>query len=1066
MPLHCFRASTLVLQVSWVALVSRVALAAGLLLATSAFAEAVPKTHSIWLVPTDAARGNNEQPVAVLVEGAAAEVLAQKSIGTTPWRIFITVDLPLITGTALQEVTDALVERAEHLAERGSVTISVRGSAHAVLLEDSRNPEEIADALVELGREGSRAGEYFEDRQTTLQRLARAVSEEDRRRLLLDHFHQEQELLEWQHHSLIDDLLIENEPHWMRGEDQLKPTAILLIRDDLGASTLGFIDEAIHSLEGGKGMPRLKRSQLDDEVRVLEQRLKFAAETTDNAINNSTRSIAATGAALFPLAWTSDRSASSSSETTRLLNDATASELAGGSGFRIGSASDIDRALAGLAAAIQISFKIPQLPESAASTVTPGGLSRGDDYAIRAINIASPFNSEGNRSFWLATSPPRQLTLARARRFFEGLDNGDLSVQAGLLGELAGGATLETSLNVESLLGRNPPTNSTSAPETSDRLRVTVLKRRLDQNLGVEQLFGGKQPLDKERWLLRSSVRLSRDLDQIAVLVEDLETGRWGAATAEEITESFEADIRSIDAVIEQAAEPTTVIATHEARQSGTRKPEPKRSRTDLLGEPNPTAASGRFKSPVLQLVAPARDRLLGTQKFAVLAATGAVRSVVFYLDGEEISRDDRAPFSVSVDLGASGVERRLSAAGFSASDLLLGTDEIQVNRTLTSEGLAITSLKRTENGGSSGTSAQLMAEASLRLREGMTLDRVEFYRNQNLQATMTSSPLRAAVGPRPTADAAARGDFVRVVAWLADGSFLEDVRLLGEGSDAGLGDFGAQVSVNLVQVFAVVTDEDGDPISGLDADDFTLELSGAPLTIERFSEAEQVPLDLALVVDTSESMWALMDDTRKAAARFLGDTISDEDRAMVVDFDNSVRLVHPLSGEVFQLIQALSKLKASGATALYDSIIFALVNLEDAARSRRAVVLLTDGEDFNSRFSYSRVYESARFAGVPLYFVALSDFFGDRRRGARKTDLEAFAKASGGQVFYVNSMEEILQAYGRITRELRNQYLLTFATDVGLSREELEKVKVKVAREATGNAKKVKVRWTVGSSK
>ena len=207
------------------------------------------------------------------------------------------------------------------------------------------------------------------------------------------------------------------------------------------------------------------------------------------------------------------------------------------------------------------------------------------------------------------------------------------------------------------------------------------------------------------------------------------------------------------------------------------------------------------------------------------------------------------------------------------------------------------------------------------------------------------------------------------------------------------------------------------------------------------------------------------MDDTRKAAARFLGQTVSEQDRAMLIDFDDRVRTVHPLSTEVFSLIEGLSRLRASGATALYDSIIYALVSLEEAARSRRAVVLLTDGSDFNSRFGYGRVYEAAESAGVPLYFVALSDYFGESRRSPRKTDLEAFAEASGGRVFYVKSMEDILASYERISRELRSQYLLTFTTERELSREEMQKLRIRLG-EGVPDRRRLEIRWTVGAGR
>lgn len=1060
------------------------------------------RQRTLWLVPSKPDNSTATNQPNVLVEGVAATVTAQGTPTQTPWQILITVDLPLVQPDSLQRFADTMTGEAEALAELGAVSITLRGAGRAVLIDQSRNAEEIAAAFVELGRESVQAGEYFADRKVLSDLLPAATTAKTRRRALIDHFHQEQELLEWQHHSLMDELLIANQPTWLRSNPAQEsiPKAVFLVRDDLGADSLPFLRSVLKAQLQSPSSQRQKKDVVEAEMKLFSQRLEKAANAAQEATSGTTRVLTATGYAFVPVALAGPASISmkqsgktekTSSTDPRILPDGTASTLIAGSGAVASSPEHLSGSIRRLEGAHSVSFTVPTDPAAGSDASAAAELA--------AVTVASPFAGEGNRTFWMTTSPPKDLTLARARRFFEGLDQGGLAVQAGLLGELAGGATLETELDVDTLFAATASTastanatsagtNATGSPRedsTSARLRVTVLQRRLDQNLEVEQLFGGNQPLDQRRWLLRSSVRLPRDLDSVAVLVEDLETARWGAAMADAISQSFDQSIAKATAdriaaitgasasgsgiTVEDASTPLPGAATHPVRSSGTARPEPKRSRSsrDLLGEPGLTTARGRFKTPILQIVAPAKDRLTGSHKFSVLLASKAVRSVAFYLDGEEVNRDDNAPFSTTLDLGASGNERLIRAVGYSGSDLLLGQDEVRVNRALAAAGLRITALSRASQ--PENSAQHLVAEASLRLSEKVALDRVEFFRNQDLLATMTSTPLRANVGAPPTPDAAARGDFVRVVAWLADGTFMEDVRLLGVGADGGLGDFGAQVQVNLVQVFAVVNDKDGNPIEGLTADDFSVELAGTPVTLQRFSEAEQVPLDLGLVVDSSESMWALMDDTRKAAARFLGDTLTEEDRAMVVDFDNSVRLVHPLTSEVFALIQSLSKLKASGATALYDSIIFTLVNLEDAASSRRAVVLLTDGDDFNSRFEYGRVYESARFAGVPLYFLALSDFFGERRRGVRKTDLESFAKASGGRVFYVKSMDEILDAYSRISRELRSQYLLGFGTEVGLSREELEKVEVKLRRgvlEEKGLGKgKADIRWSVGRS-
>ena len=129
----------------------------------------------------------------------------------------------------------------------------------------------------------------------------------------------------------------------------------------------------------------------------------------------------------------------------------------------------------------------------------------------------------------------------------------------------------------------------------------------------------------------------------------------------------------------------------------------------------------------------------------------------------------------------------------------------------------------------------------------------------------------------------------MRVVARFADGSEIEDARLVEAAAE--------RVEVNLVQVFAVVTDRDGAPRRDLSRDDFELRLAGREQTIDRFAPAEQVPLVLGLVIDTSGSMWTLMPDTRQAGSLFLARTLRAGDRAFLVDFDTRPRLAGGFDG-------------------------------------------------------------------------------------------------------------------------------------------------------------------------
>jgi VWFA-related protein len=282
----------------------------------------------------------------------------------------------------------------------------------------------------------------------------------------------------------------------------------------------------------------------------------------------------------------------------------------------------------------------------------------------------------------------------------------------------------------------------------------------------------------------------------------------------------------------------------------------------------------------------------------------------------------------------------------------------------------------------------------------------------------------------------------VRVVAVFDDGSSLEDVQLVGASGSV------ERVEVNLVEIFTVVLDREGTPVRDLERDEVSVRIANKPVRLERFGVAEELPLDLGLVIDTSQSMEVLMDDTRQAAVRFIADLVRSGDRAFVVDFDTKPRLAQPMTKNMKDLMKALGTLRAGGNTALFDSIVFSTTHFEDGAE-RRAIVLLTNGDDYQSRFSARQAWLQARSAGVPVYMISLAGM--DWLRPAmKKDDLEAIAKETGGHVFYVSARPEIDTAYSRIGAELRSQYVLAFSTEKPLGDDEIAKLEVRVSRPNT----------------
>jgi len=312
----------------------------------------------------------------------------------------------------------------------------------------------------------------------------------------------------------------------------------------------------------------------------------------------------------------------------------------------------------------------------------------------------------------------------------------------------------------------------------------------------------------------------------------------------------------------------------------------------------------------------------------------------------------------------------------------------------------------------------------------------VEFYWNEELAATLEEEPYRAEL----VSDSPGAQDYVRVVAYLDDGSSLEDAVLLDPQSLSEL------VVVNLVELNVVVSDRHGQVVRGLQPEDFVIKVGGEKRAVDRFALADDVPLILGLVIDTSESMWALMVDTKKAGAQFLGATIGPLDQAFLVDFDTKPRLAQATTGDLLELFSTFNSLEPEGLTAVYDAIIFSMLQFEEA-EGRKALVLLTDGDDVQSRYGPRRCVQYGKQLGVPVYILSLAGIQ-TPRRALRKIDLESVTEGTGGGIFYITQMDQLDEAYAQINEELRSQYILSFSTERALKQDELRKIKVEVAGE------------------
>ena len=235
----------------------------------------------------------------------------------------------------------------------------------------------------------------------------------------------------------------------------------------------------------------------------------------------------------------------------------------------------------------------------------------------------------------------------------------------------------------------------------------------------------------------------------------------------------------------------------------------------------------------------------------------------------------------------------------------------------------------------------------------------------------------------------------------------------------AGIGPAEAQFTsgVSLVEVYASVTDAKGEPITGLAQGDFDVREDGQPQRLTNFV-AGQFPLSVAVAIDSSFSMAGKRLDLAKSAARtFLGE-LRKSDESMIVAIGSEVQTLAPLSTYRAPQLDAINRLGAFGTTALHDAVLSS-IDAVQPAKGRRALVLLSDGDDRYSTSTAAETLERARRSDVMIYPVAL---------GRRPAPLFAeLASLTGGRSFHTRDAAGLSNTLTAIARDLRHQYLLGY---------------------------------------
>ncbi len=242
---------------------------------------------------------------------------------------------------------------------------------------------------------------------------------------------------------------------------------------------------------------------------------------------------------------------------------------------------------------------------------------------------------------------------------------------------------------------------------------------------------------------------------------------------------------------------------------------------------------------------------------------------------------------------------------------------------------------------------------------------------------------------------------------------------------------------VEMVPLTVTVTDTKGKYVTGLDGNDFEVFEDGVRQDVAFFGK-EEVPLDVALLVDTSASMSADLPMVKAAATGLVG-KLRTTDRAIVVDVKDTISIAQELTSDRNSIERAIRGVSAGGDTAVYDAVYVILRQLERERRTaaevrRQALVLLTDGLDTRSRVTLEDVLDVARRANVSVYVVALKSALAQTPRSAQpgavlQSDyaLNTVTRESGGRLFAPKTARDLPGIYTAIAEELFSQYDLGY---------------------------------------
>jgi VWFA-related protein len=238
--------------------------------------------------------------------------------------------------------------------------------------------------------------------------------------------------------------------------------------------------------------------------------------------------------------------------------------------------------------------------------------------------------------------------------------------------------------------------------------------------------------------------------------------------------------------------------------------------------------------------------------------------------------------------------------------------------------------------------------------------------------------------------------------------------------------------TVNEIPVVFTVTDKHNHYVRDLNKKDFKVIDDGRPVEeIPFFSRETDLPLRVGLLIDSSASVRSRFKFEQEAAIEFMNQTIRPQyDRAFVLGFDTNLEITQDYTSQAELLSKGIRSLRPGNSTRLYDALYYAcrerLLDTEDTVSVRKAIVLITDGEDNSSRVTREEAIEMALRANVIVYTIS-TNFPGYTESGKYDKILQRIADATGGRWFEPFEVTDVANAFAQIQADLRSQYALAY---------------------------------------